>query len=119
VLYEVSTVQLDRAAPGRALANRVRTVGVPDVRAPLQPPAVTGMSPASGPAGTVLTFTGTHLAGWQASVLLLDQALLTAEPLTGDTVAATVPAGVAAGFYDVRVDVSHLFRRSFLFEVTP
>jgi hypothetical protein len=120
VLYEVSTVQLDRSAQSqRPLPNRVRQVGVPEVRAPLNPPAVTGMSPASGPAGTVLTFTGANLAGWRASVVLLDRALLAGEPLTGDTFTANVPADLAPGFYDVRVDVSHLFRRSFLFEVTP
>jgi hypothetical protein len=119
VMYEISTVQLDGSADSvRPLAKRVRTVGVPDIRAPLNPPAVTGMSPASGPAGTALTFKGSHLAGWRASVLLLDQALLLGEELTGNTITATVPAGVAPGFYDVRVDISHLFRRSFLFEVT-
>lgn len=120
VLYEVSTVQLDQSAPTvRPMPNRVRRVGIPDVRAPWNPPAVTGMAPASGPAGTTLTFSGTHLAGWRASAVLLDQALLDGQPLTGDVFTATIPAGLAAGFYDVRVDVSHLFRRSFLFEVTP
>jgi hypothetical protein len=120
VLYEVSTVQLDQSAPTvRPMANRVRRVGVPDVRAPLNPPAVTGMTPVSGPAGTTLTFSGTHLAGWRASAVLLDQALLQGQPLAGDVFTATVPPGLAAGFYDVRVDVSHLFRRSFLFEITP
>jgi hypothetical protein len=120
VMYEVSTVQLDRSAQTvRQLPNRVRQVGVPDVRAPWNPPAVTGVSPASGPAGAVLTLTGVNLAGWRASVVFLDQALLAGEPLTGDTFTATIPAGAGAGFYDLRVDVSHLFRRSFLFEVTP
>lgn len=120
VMYEVSTVQLDQSAPTvRPMANRVRRVGVPDVRAPLNPPAVTGMTPVSGPVGTTLTFSGTHLAGWRASAVLLDRALLDGQPLTGDVFTATVPPGLAAGFYDVRVDVSHLFRRSFLFEVTP
>lgn len=119
VLYEVSTIQLDRSAQSqRPLPNRVRQVGVPDVRAPWNPPAVTAMSPTSGPAGTVLTFTGLHLGGWRVSVLLLDHALATEQQLAGDTFTVAVPAGVAPGFYDVRVDVSHLFRRSFLFEVT-
>jgi hypothetical protein len=120
VMYEVSTVQLDRSAQSQQpLPKRVRKVGVPDVRAPLNPPAVTGMSPTSGPAATtVLKFTGAHLAGWRASVVLLDDALAAEELLAGDAFTVTVPAGVAPGFYDVRVDVAHLFRRSFLFEVT-
>jgi hypothetical protein len=120
VMYELATVQLDRSAKStRPLPNRVRQVGVPDVRAPWNPPAVTGMAPASGPAGTALTFAGVNLAGWRASAVLLDQALLAGAPLTGDTFTAAVPVGLGPGFYDVRVDVSHLFRRSFLFEVTP
>jgi len=120
VLYQVSTVQLDRLpASERPMPKRVRQVGVPDVRAPLNPPAVTDMSPASGPAGTVLTFTGTHLTGWRARVLLGDQTVLAGQPLTGDTFTATLPTGLLPGFYDVRVDVARLHRRTFLFEVTP
>ena len=47
------------------------------------------------------------------------QVALDGEPLTGDAFTAAVPAGLQPGFYDVRVDLSRLFRRSFLFEVTP
>ncbi|MEC4018799.1 DUF4255 domain-containing protein [Streptomyces sp. H27-D2] len=120
VLYQVSTVQLDRLpASARPMPKRVRQVGVPDIRAPLNPPAITAMSPASGTAGTVLTFTGAQLSGWRASVLFADQTVLTGQRLTGDTFTATLPGGLLPGFYDVRVDVSQLFRRTFLFEVTP
>jgi hypothetical protein len=120
VLYQVSSVQLDQLPESqRPLPKRVRQVGVPDVRAPLNLPTVTEISPDSGPAGTEVTFTGTHLAGWRSSVLVSDQSVLTAQLLTADTFTATVPAGLLPGFYEVRVDVSRLFRRTFPFEVTP
>ena len=32
---------------------------------------------------------------------------------------STVPADLAAGFYEIRIDVATAFRRTFLFEVTP
>jgi hypothetical protein len=120
VRYLVSTVQLDMsAAQVQPMPKRVRTVGVPGVRAPWSPPVVTDMTPASGPAGTVITFTGQSLATWRVTLLLGDATLLDKQQLAGDTFTATVPAGTQPGFYDVRVDISRLFRRRFLFEVTP
>lgn len=119
VMYQVSTVQLDQLpAAQRPLANRVRTVGVPKVRAPLDLPVVTGMTPASGPAGTVVTFSGTHLAGWRGMVSIGSQTVLPSQLMDADSFAATVPA-LQPGFYELRVDVARLSRRTFLFEVTP
>jgi hypothetical protein len=80
---------------------------------------VLDMSPVSGTAGTSLTFTGQNLAGWRASVTGGGQVILQDQTLTGDTFAATIPLGFQPGFYDLRVDISRLFRRVFLFEVTP
>ena len=120
VLYQVHTVQLDRLpASQRPMPKRVRQVGVPDVRAPLNPPTVATLSPASAAAGTVLTFTGTHLSGWRATVQIADQTILSGQPLTEDSFTTTLPADLLPGFYDVRVDISGLFRRTFLFEVQP
>jgi len=120
VRYQVSTVQVDMLpAQERPLPKRVRTIGVPGVNAPFRPPVVTGMSPASGAAGSVITFTGQNLSGWQATVLASDQTLLESQPLTSNTFNASIPAGTQTGFYDIRVDISKLFRRTFLFEVTP
>jgi len=120
VLYQVSTVQLDMLPASQSpIPQRVRRVGVPGVRQPPDLPAVLAMSPGSGAAGSSLTFTGIHLTGWQASVLILDRLVVDAAELTADTIAAVVPADLGSGFYDVTVDVSGLFRRTFLFEVTP
>lgn len=119
VLYQVNTVQLDPLPEARIpIANRVRQIGVPGVRQPLNPPVVTGMEPASGIAGAPVTFTGVNLNGWRATVSVADRVVASGVELTGDSFTATVPADLQPGFYDVRVDVSRLFRRSFLFEVT-
>lgn len=120
VRYQISTVQVDMLpAQQKPLPKRVRTIGVPGIDAPYIPPAVSKMSPAAGSAGSVITFTGQNLAGWRASVLVGSQTLVDSQPLSSNTFNATIPAGTLPGFYDVRVDISHLFRRSFLFEVTP
>ncbi|MFC0541507.1 DUF4255 domain-containing protein [Kutzneria chonburiensis] len=119
VMYQVSTVQLAKQAAPQPLAPRVRTVGVPDVRTPPGLPLLTGMTPGSGRAGSVVTFTGTHLAGWRAIVSLDGQTVLPGQALTADTFQATIPANLQPGFYELRVDVAQLYRRTFLFEVTP
>lgn len=120
VLYQVSTVQLDRLAQNsRPVPERVRRIGVPGVRAPYQPPTVTELSPAAAAPGATITFTGAHLIGWRADVTVGDRHVLAGEPLDQDTFTATLPTDLTAGFYDVRVDVSALFRRTFVLEVTP
>ena len=120
VLYQVSTVQLDML-PARqsAIPQRVRRIGVPGVEQPFDLPEVRAMSPGSGAAGSSVTFTGAQLAGWRASVLIWDRLVVNAVELTADSIVAVVPADLAPGFYDITVDVSDLFRRTFLFEVTP
>jgi hypothetical protein len=120
VLYEVSAVQLDQdAARRRPLPRRVTIIGVPEVRAPHAPPVVERMEPASGPAGTTVTFSGAHLDGWSAHVLLLRERIVDGAAIGGDAFQATLPAGLGPGHYPLRVDVAHLHRRTFYFEVTP
>jgi len=120
VLYEVSTVQLDRLPTSqRPMAPRVRRVGVPGVQAPMRPPAVTDLTPQAGQAGATLTFTGTHLDGWRARVLLGGRVIEPGLALTGDAFTVPTPGDLLAGFYEVVVEVSGLFRRTFLYEVTP
>jgi hypothetical protein len=118
VAYQVSPVQLDVAAAPQPLPRRVEQTGVPDVRAPFAPPLITGMTPERGPAGTVLTFTGSQLSGWRGYVLVGGQPVAQDLPLSGDRFTVALPAALAAGLYDVRAEVSGLFRRTFVFEVT-
>ncbi|MET9406006.1 Pvc16 family protein [Streptomyces sp. NPDC002935] len=119
VAYQVSPVQLDVSqAAQRPMPQRVRRVGVPDVRAPLDPPVVTEMSPVSGMAGTPLTFTGKHLAGWRARVWVGGHPVVSDQLLGEDRFTAQPAGDLGPGLYEVRVDVSGIFRRAFLFEVT-
>ncbi|MBP2326544.1 hypothetical protein JOF56_006929 [Kibdelosporangium banguiense] len=120
VLYEVTVVQLDQAAEAQVPApQRVRAVGVPDIRAPFAPPTIDSVADVSGPAGRTVTVSGTQFAGWQASVTLSGESLLTALPLTTDTFPVTLPASLAPGFYELRVDISRLTRKTLFVEVTP
>ena len=126
VMYEVSVVQLDMlTARERAMAGRVREIGVPQIRAPFSPPVVGNMDPASGPVGSTVTFSGENLVGWVPYVTMLretiavDENSLTEEgKLAGDSFDITIPNDLNPGFYEIRVDISRLFRRTFLFEVT-
>lgn len=120
VLYEVSVVQIDMLTESeRVMAARVRAVGVPDIRAPYSPPVVHTVTPLGGPAGTTLTFTGEHLAGWRAYVRIMRNTIVDGAAITEGGFQVTLPGDLEAGFHEIRVDVSHLFRKTFFFEVTP
>ncbi|MGK5110663.1 MULTISPECIES: DUF4255 domain-containing protein [unclassified Geodermatophilus] len=119
VQYQVSTVQLDaRRHEGLRTPARVRRVAVPVVRTYPGPPVVDAMSPVRGPAGSAVDFAGEHLAGWRVGVVMGGRVVLRDHDLTGDAFTVPVPPDVAAGVYDLRVDVAGVFRRTFLFEVT-
>ena len=51
-------------------------------------------------------------------MVIADDTALADHRLTRDTFTASVPTGLSPGLYEVRVDVSDLFRRTFPFEVT-
>ncbi len=120
VLYEVSVVQLDMLSQKeRQMAKRVRRIGAPRVEAPYLPPVVETMAPASGQAGSSVTFSGKGLAGWRAYVSVMGRTLADGIEITGDIFQAVLPPDISPGFYELRVDISHLFRRTFIFEVTP
>lgn len=120
VLYEVSVVQLDMLSRReRAMAKRVRQIGKPRVEAPYTPPVVETVTPAGGPAGSSVTFLGKGLAGWKAYVSVLGRTVADGEELTRNDFQVTIPPDLASGFHELRVDISHLFRRTFIFEVTP
>jgi hypothetical protein len=119
VLYQVSSVQLDTAAgPPSTVPQRVRTIGVPDVTHPVNPPTVENMTPTVGPAASLVTFTGRHLTGRGVSVVV-GAAVVRDEPADGDVVAVAVPSDLPPGFYEIRIDVGSACRRTFLFEVVP
>ncbi|MEU0405813.1 DUF4255 domain-containing protein [Streptomyces sp. NPDC006197] len=120
VPYQVSTVQLDRRpSSAQTPAPRVRRVEVPGVATAVKPPTITGMSPTIGSAGAVLTFTGTHLAGQRATVQCAGRTVTEDLVLSEDSFTVRLADDLNAGLHEVRVDVSRLFRRTFLFQVTP
>jgi hypothetical protein len=119
VLYKVSVAQLDTLpASERPMPKRVRQIGVPDVRAPFSPPVVGDIVPLSGPVGTSITVRGQHLAGWRAYVMVMGRHLLEAQELTQDQFTVTLPANLPPGFHEIRVDISHMCRKTFFFEIT-
>jgi hypothetical protein len=85
----------------------------------MRPPAITALAPPAGPAGGTLTFTGTQLPGWRARVLLGGRVIEPGRALDADTFTVPTPGDLLPGFYEVVVEVSGLFRRTFLYEVTP
>ena len=120
VAYEVAVVQLDMlSASERTMAKRVRHIGVPQVAAPFLPPTVEMITPMAAPAGASVTVSGKNLAGWQAYVSLMRRPVLAGLELTADSFSVTIPADLAPGFYEIRVDISHLSRKTLFFEVTP
>lgn len=119
ILYEISVVQLDMLSESeRVMATRVRQIGVPDVRAPFNPPVVEKIEPIKGPAGIVVTFRGENLSGWRAYVTVMGRRILEGVELTEDVFTVTIPDDLPQGFHEIRVDISHLFRKTFFFEVT-
>lgn len=118
VLYEISVVQLDAAAKEHAIAKRVVRIGKPEVAAPFSPPVVESMQPPAGKVESIITFQGSHLTNRAAYVTIMERLVLDGEKLTGNSFGVKVPADLPPGFHEIRVDISHLFRRTFNFEVT-
>lgn len=119
VLYEISVVQLDMLTESeRIMAQRVRHIGVPNVRAPFSPPVLDRIEPLSGPVGTTITLRGADLEGWLAYVTIMGRMILEGVEISGNEFDVMIPVDLPAGFHELRVDISHLHRRIFFFEVT-
>ena len=120
VMYEISVVQLDMlSARERDMAVRTRVIGVPKVDAPFAPPSLAALSPANGHAGDTVTVSGASLTGWKAYVRIGGKLVVDGAAITGETFSFVLPNDVLAGFQEVRIDISHLHRRTFFFEVLP
>lgn len=119
VPYEVSVVQIDQAEDKeRTMAERVREIGVPDIRAPYQPPVIRTIAPENGVAGTTITFEGEHLDGWRAYVTVARQNIASSLEISGNSFDVAIPGDLPPGFHQIKVDISRLFRKTFFFEVT-
>jgi RHS repeat-associated protein len=83
-----------------------------------QSPTVTGLSPATGPVGTLVTITGTGFGATQGtSTILLNGTTTPVVSWSATTIAATVPTGSASGTFTVTVGTSSA--NSSTFTVTP
>jgi hypothetical protein len=101
VLYEVSVVQLDMLSKSeRAMAKRVRQIGVPKLNAPFIPPSIENVEPISGGAAAVITFYGTNLSGWKAYVTMMGRLILDGKDLTEDKFEVTIPHDLPPGFHE-------------------
>lgn len=120
VLYEVSVVQLDMLPEKeRVMAQRVRKTGVPKVSAPYNPPIIERIKPISKIAGSFVRIFGKNFTGWQAYVYVNGRKIVDARRLSKeDRFRFKLPTDLQTGFHEVRVDISHLCRRTFFFEVT-
>jgi hypothetical protein len=116
VPYGISVVQLDQDRV-RPVPPRVLAVGPPGIVRAHHPPVVERLDPTSGPPGSTITFFGRHLDGWSASVRMQRRRILDSAQISGDSFDVELPDQLAHGFHELRVDVAHLFRRTFLFEV--
>ncbi|MBI1424593.1 MAG: DUF4255 domain-containing protein [Gammaproteobacteria bacterium] len=119
VAYEISVVQIDQSADtARDLPTRVTSIGKPDVLAHMSLPVITEVQPLSGPVGTVVQFSGDYLDGRFAYVTMSGRQVMNGVVISGNSFSMAVPAGLQAGFHQLRVDVSKLYRRTYYFEVT-
>lgn len=120
VPYEISVVQLDQSPTTiRELPTRVTTLGIPTVTSGFVAPLINVMTPQVGPVGATVTFNGENLDGLAAYVTIGGRRIADQQNITGSSFDVTIPGDLEQGFHQVRVDISHLYRTTFLFEVTP
>lgn len=118
VLYEVSVVQIDLPEE-RPVPVRVREIGIPKERMAFNPPFVDSIETSGSEEGIDLIFHGQNLSGWQAHVIMSGRTIEQGRALTDDTVfIVTITDVPSPGFYDIEVDISHLFKRTFFIEVS-
>jgi len=118
VMYEVSVIQLDQSAEAeKPIPKLVRETRITEIKVPYHPPVVNHIDPVSGQSGTTVTFFGQNLAGWKVYARISDIILLEGQTLEGKQFTVDIPDELSAGFHQIQVDISKLFRRTFVFEV--
>ena len=118
VPYEISVVQLDQSAV-QDMATRVSDIGIPSIGGGFVAPVVNSLTPTSGTAGSVMSFSGENLDGLNAFVTMNGRRIADAQAISGNSFDVTIPADMDEGFHQVRIDISRLYRTTFVFEVTP
>jgi hypothetical protein len=118
VLYEVSVVQLDMLTDReKAMANRVRTIGIPTVKAPYLMPVLDDITPVTGSAGAAVSFSGKNLSGWTPYVIISGRPVTTITNLEDDGFQLTLPGDLLPGFHEIQVNIGDKVRKTYLFEL--
>ena len=118
VLYEVSVVQLDMLADKeKNMANRVRTIGVPLIRAPYRVPEMGDMTPVMGSAGTAVTFSGKNLSGWTPYIIVSGHRVTAISNLTDTGFTIMLPTNLIPGFQEIQVNIGDKVRKTYLYEM--
>jgi hypothetical protein len=87
-------------------------------RAYAQAPSITGLSPTSGPVGTLVTITGSNFGATQgSSTIALNGATATVVSWAAASITATVPSGASSGAFSVTVSGTPASSASFT--ITP
>jgi RHS repeat-associated protein len=85
-----------------------------------QAPSITGLSPTSGPVGTLVTIAGSNFGATQASsTIALDGTTATVVSWAGTSVAAIVPSGASSGSFTVTVSGTPASSSSFTITALP
>ena len=117
-VYEVSYVEIASNTEAPIPPRVVKPVL--EVNAASHFPSVGSMQPLSGKAGTLLTFSGAHLANWKATVRVGKLVALQDAAVSDDSsFTAAIPAGLAPGVYEVVADVAGISRFQTVVEVQP
>ena len=118
VLYEVSVVQLDMLSNReKAMANRVRTIGVPVISSPYSIPGIGDMSPSTANAGSTITLTGENLSGWTPYIIVSGQRVTSISNQTDSGFQFNLPTNLMPGFHEIQVNIGDKTRKTFIFEV--
>jgi len=124
VLYEVSVVQLDMLSESeRAMAERVQTIGVPEVKdvLPYDPPFIERIEPLTGTAGSTVHVFGKNFTGWNAYVYMKGETeegkLINVHEYSEESFQFRMPTDLSPGSYNVLVDVGHLSKQTIVCEV--
>jgi hypothetical protein len=115
-VYEVSFTEIpDRRE--RPMPKRVEKTDVVVV-ATERRPAITGINPRSGPAGTSIHVSGENLRGWKATARVGGAVVASAEPLPEDRAFDVLVPALPAGVYELIINISELTEYRDVFEVT-
>jgi hypothetical protein len=116
-IYEVSFTEIP-ARGEHTIPRRVEKTDVV-VAAADRRPAITHLSPRSGPSGSTIQVRGESLRGWKVTSHIGGAVAVRNLPLFDDTAFELPVPPLVPGLYELDIDISGLTRFADTFEVTP